>query len=231
MNRVLIFLTVLSVASLVDASPKKFYLRQDKNNTSAVIEELQNHLDDIRVESSNHESEIRMFEEKLNNQELAVDSLWKQFHEANQNNRENVRGAIEQLEMKLANLEGVSTGSLSDIDNLKKTTNSSKDLVAQQKQKIGQLEKVIEVQSQNIEHLQVALQALMDALQIKDVAISTEDPYHSLSSGPIYQVKPGDSLEKIARRNHTTVAKLKEINHLTNNKDLIIVGQKLKLPE
>jgi LysM repeat protein len=44
----------------------------------------------------------------------------------------------------------------------------------------------------------------------------------------VYEVKPGDILEKIARKNNTSVKKIKELNGLTN--DRIFVGQRIKLP-
>ena len=44
-----------------------------------------------------------------------------------------------------------------------------------------------------------------------------------------YVVKVGDTLEKIANRSHTTVDRIKKINHLTS--DTILVGQELSLPE
>ena len=48
------------------------------------------------------------------------------------------------------------------------------------------------------------------------------------SSGGSYTVKSGDSLWEIARRNNTTVAKLKSANGLSTDK--LSIGQKLKLP-
>ena len=50
------------------------------------------------------------------------------------------------------------------------------------------------------------------------------------SSAPsyfVYTVKKGDSLGKIASRNHTTIAKIKQWNHLT--RDTIVPGQKLRI--
>jgi LysM repeat protein len=226
MRQILTLLLVLGV-SYLNATPKRYYLRQDKNGPNHAFEEIQNLIDDIKVESNNHEKEIRMFEEKLTNQEIAVDTLWKQLNEAAQANKEKMRQIVEQLEAKLSNLEIASNTTASDVEHLKKQVSEA----IQQKQKITNLEKVNELQNQNIEHLQAALQALMDALQIKDVALHSAEPYHSLANGPVYHVKAGDSLEKIARKNNTTVVKLKELNHLTDSNDLIIVGQKLRLPD
>jgi LysM repeat protein len=43
-----------------------------------------------------------------------------------------------------------------------------------------------------------------------------------------YKVRPGDSLEKIARSHKVAVERIKKFNHL--EKDLIGVGQELKIP-
>ena len=47
-------------------------------------------------------------------------------------------------------------------------------------------------------------------------------------NGLPYVVKPGDSLAKIARQNHTSVAKLKAANSLTS--DMLHIGQKMVIP-
>ncbi|MCI0381843.1 MAG: LysM peptidoglycan-binding domain-containing protein [Chlamydiae bacterium] len=44
----------------------------------------------------------------------------------------------------------------------------------------------------------------------------------------IVKVKPGDSLEKIAKQHHTTIENLKTLNNLTQ--DTIFIGQELKVP-
>ena len=43
-----------------------------------------------------------------------------------------------------------------------------------------------------------------------------------------YKVQAGDSLEKIAKKKGLSIDEIKKINNLQN--DLIVVGQKLKLP-
>lgn len=45
----------------------------------------------------------------------------------------------------------------------------------------------------------------------------------------LYVVKPGDTLSRIARLNHTTVKALKAINSLDT--DVIAIGAKLKVPQ
>lgn len=51
----------------------------------------------------------------------------------------------------------------------------------------------------------------------------------SEEEGKYYEVKKNDTLTDIARKYNTTVPKLKELNDLST--DLIVVGQKLKVPE
>lgn len=226
MKRVFTILALIGVATSIHASPKRYYIRQDKNGVNPAFEEIFNLIDDMKVVTNNHESELNMFQEKLTNQEVALDDLWKQINELTQGSKDRMRSVVEQLEMKFANLES----SLNTYNDEFVSIKNDLHQITQQKNKIHALEKMVEVQNQNVEHLQAALQALMDALQIKDVSVLSDDPYRALPLGAIYQVKPGDSLEKIARKNNTTVSKLKEINHL-NDKDLIIVGQKLRIPE
>ena len=71
----------------------------------------------------------------------------------------------------------------------------------------------------------------MEVFQTKEAKETPPTPPQTITENPakIYRVKAGDSLEKIAKQNQTTIKKLKEANQLAN--DQIIVGQKLKLPE
>jgi LysM repeat protein len=45
-----------------------------------------------------------------------------------------------------------------------------------------------------------------------------------------YLIRPGDNLESIARRYHTTVAQLVQVNHLPGNGNLIYAGARLRVP-
>lgn len=104
------------------------------------------------------------------------------------------------------------------------TANSNQDAnqqIADFKKRIANLEKVVEQQTRNLENMQKALSSLIEAIQGKDAP--------STNGKQIYRVKSGDSLEKIAKQNHTTIKKLKELNNLTG--DQIIIGQKIELPD
>lgn len=180
------------------------------------LKQLQSKVEALRHEVSNHESEIRMAEERANNQEATISSLRQQLLDSNQASKEHLKGSAASIDSKVANLESFNKGIAADIVQLKSHANESSSVLAQYKQKINELEKIIDVQTQNIEHLQAAIKSLTEVLG------------GAASSEKTYKIKPGDSLEKIARANHTTIKAIKELNHLSN--DRIVVGQTLQLP-
>jgi peptidoglycan endopeptidase LytE len=77
----------------------------------------------------------------------------------------------------------------------------------------------VQTQDKQIASLQSAMKSLVALLQAEESSAATETTY---------QVKSGDSLEKIAAQNGTSVKVLKELNALPS--DRIKIGQKLKLP-
>lgn len=163
-----------------------------EENNSVLLREILDSISDLRHQTSNHEAEIRMFEDKFRNLEDIFDKARKQEND---------------------NVQIVK-------ESLKSQVNESANILGEYKQRIKDLEKTVEIQNQNIENLQAALMALMQAAE-KNLLGET--------GGKTYRVKAGDSLERIARQNNTTIKKLKELNNLTG--DQIIVGQKLALPD
>ena len=90
----------------------------------------------------------------------------------------------------------------------------------QYKQKIDELEKNITAQDarfEEIKKLKKILNAIASSLNIDN------------SGALSYTVKAGDSLEKIAKSHKTSVEHLKKYNNL--DQDLIVIGQRLKIPQ
>ena len=168
-------------------------------------------IDDLHHEVNNHEEELRMFEERLNTQENILDSLRQQLLDDNLKNQETAKGNTASFDKKIVGIESTISGVITDIRKLQTHANDSAKTLLQYKNKIDELEK-------QMEHLQAAVNSLLDALQ----------PKTAPSASQVYEVQSGDSLEKIARRNKTTINKLKELNGLKN--DRIYTGQRLKLP-
>lgn len=213
-------------ALVIAASAHAAFGRYSKQEeTSTTLREVLVALDDLKHEVRNHETEIRTFEEKYRNQEEIIDSLRKQMSDAFQAMRESLKNHATSLEAKFAGQDSAAKGLTASLQH---HASDSAAALSDYKKRIAELEKTLDLQSRNIENLQAALRSLTEVMQVKD---APHDISKDVSKGTdkIYRVKPGDSLDKIARQNQTTVKKLKELNNLT--RDQIIVGQKLNLPE
>lgn len=182
-------------------------------------------LSNLRHDVSNHEIEIRILEEKLTNQEDTLETLRQKVLDSSQNHRDLLRNSNSSLDAKVDAVDAKTKGLAADLGILKNHANETSSLLAQYKQKISELENTIETQKQQMHHLETAIRSLLDLIQGKDgIAENTAEA----GTTKIYRVQPGDTLEKIAKTQKTTIQALKERNNL--NQDKIIVGQKLIIP-
>lgn len=175
----------------VEAAPTR-YGYQDNSGAG---NDLRDTVESLRHQVANHESEIRVFEERFKSQEEIIDALSAQFKDS------------------VKTVKANSTTSNQDLN----------QQLADSKKRIANLEKSLEIQTKNLDNMQKALTSLIEAIQGKEPSATTAN------SSKVYRVKSGDSLEKIAKQNHTTIKKLKELNNLTS--DQIIIGQKIELPD
>jgi LysM repeat protein len=192
---------------------------------SIAMREILDQLSHLRHKVNNHEAEIRIFEERFKNQEEILDSLRSEMLTTLQGVKDNLKNHSLSLESKLFKYEDASKGFSSDFRSYAKE--HEKALTAY-KDRILDLEKTVEIQNRNIESLQAALSALMDAFQVKG-SPSDKGAINDIDKAKIYQVKAGDTLEKIAKEYKTTPEKLKKLNGLDSDK--IIIRQKLKVAE
>ena len=207
------------------------------DDLTSVLRQLRNNVSDLQHEMRNHESEITVFENKIASQESAFEHLRQQLSEEVQSQKDYVRassinidGKIETLDQSIKNLDNLLRGLTADLRLLKTQANDSVAVLAQYKEKIGELENLVQTQSQHMQNLQSAMQSMMEVWQAKEAAKAiASKPLESDSSGArTYKVQPGDSLGKIAIEHKVTLQALKDANQLAN--DRIIVGQTLKIP-
>jgi LysM repeat protein len=211
---------------------------QDPNAT--VIKEMYHSLEDMRHEISNHEAEIRMFDEKLTNLDSIIDSVRDQLSDSGKFYKEQLKNSSAEMDARITSLEATSKGLVGDMRLLKTHSNETVAILNQYKQKIGEMEKSIELQNQDIEHLQAAMRSLMEAMQgsspnsaknfsssLKTSQVKNEAADLS-NADRTYKVKSGDSLEKIARCHQTTIQAIKDANGLIT--DRIVVGKTLIIP-
>lgn len=225
-----LFALVLSVWNLEAAPAGQYY--QDPN--AGALRQMRDSIENLRHEVGNHEAEIREYDEKLKNFDEIIESLRDQLRDSNKNYREQLKGSTTSLEGRIGALEKTSTGLINDLRQFKTHSNETSAILAQYKQKLVDLEKMIDQQNLNIDHLQAAMNSLVEALQGKPQtsAKSSSESGHgkvSINSDRSYKIKSGDSLEKIARNHQVSIQALKEANGLTT--DRIVVGRTLVIPE
>lgn len=210
---------LLFTTSLLAAPARYGYNRDEDTNT--VLREMRDSLDALRHEINNHDTELHMFEERVNNQEATIASFRQQVQDSNQANKDLLKGSNSSFDSKIVSLEASNRNIVADLQQLKSHANESSTALTQYKQKMSDLEKLIILQNQNIDSLQAGLQSLVEAIQVKE-------NIGSIANTKGYKIKAGDSLEKIARAHHTTIKAIKELNNLSN--DRIIVGQTIQIP-
>lgn len=219
---------LLCVFMLIFFSSASAFAAPPQRPAGSEMQDMRDTVSNLRYQVSNHEQEIREFDEKLKNLDTIIESVRDQLSDATKSHKEQLKGTSQTTEGKLSALDTLCAGLVTDLRQFKTHANDSAVALAQYKQKIVELEKVIDQQNQNIEHLQAAMRALMDALGGKDAGAKVVACDVS-EGGNSYRIKSGDSLEKIARSNQTTVQAIKDLNGMTTDK--IVVGKVLLLPE
>jgi LysM repeat protein len=201
MLRIILFFILTTLATQIHAAPKQV-VRSSIN--------LSDKVDDLQTEVDNHTTEIRIIEEKLKNQLLIVESIRDQVQETNQSQKDLVKNNSVGLENRILSLESSLKSISADLRQMQTHANETANALKQYKQKIAE-------QGDTINNLQASLKTLMEALQMSATATTKN-----------YTVQSGDTLEKIAKRNKTSVKEITQLNGLQNEK--IFIGQTLKLP-
>jgi len=177
-----------------------------------------NSIDALRYTVSNHESEIRRIEAKFENLESIIDNLRSQLKNASVETKESSKNSSLNVEGRFSRFDQIIAALSEDLKQQRAYGNELSTLFNQYRQSLMDIEQAMEVQNRNILQLQSSLHSLLQAFQAK-----TESPVAMAT----YEVKSGDSLEKIASANKTSVKAIKESNGLKSDK--IVIGQKLKI--
>lgn len=209
----------MAVIASVQAAPPRY----SEPEAGAPLQKLQSTLDGCRLQIANHDTELKMFENKLDNFETILEALNQQLEDYGKSQKELLKKNGEAVGSKVQSLESSHQKVLEDLKRLQTHANDTSTTLGQTTQKMAAIEKLLDIQNQNIEHLKSTLKLLMELIQDKNGLTADE------SSDKTYRIQPGDSLEKIAKAKHTTVQRLKELNGLTT--DRIVVGKILKIQD
>lgn len=210
------FAFIALAAGCTSCSPLRSSPNDEKHQLELTLHEVQTNLDDLRHDINCFQTELQILDGRIKYYENTLSSLKQHDLEKQQAKIDQLTAQIQSLEKKWLTLEKNQTGEIVEIETLSTHANETTAALAQFKDRIGELEE--EIHSQNRRFDEVA---------------KLKGHIENLSKGflgdfKIYRVRPGDSLEKIARAHKTAVDKIKKLNNL--DQDLIVVGQELKIP-
>lgn len=183
-------------------------------NLQQEVMDMRHIIGGMRNQVDNHDAEIVVFQERLNNQEITLEQIRSEMTFLKREATENQAQSLDKLDANLGSL-------ISDVKQMRNHANGLSETLAKTQSRVEELNNTVQAQNRNIHNLHSALATIMEAFDMKPPAgISTE-------TADTYKVKAGDSLDKIARKYKTSIKKIKELNRLKN--DTIRVGQKLKV--
>lgn len=218
-NKGLIALVVFSVLSH-GCSPLKSSPREERHQMELTVHEVRTNLDDLRHDLNCHQTELQIVDGKIKHQENAFLDLKHDYLEKQEVKVEELTQKVVLLEKRLKTMEHTLQSSATDIRKLSSHSNEMTAALSQYKDRMNELENELIACARRFDEVSKLKKTL------EHIAHAIGEINHA--QGNLYKVKPGDTLEKIARANKTDVEKLKKINEL--EKDLIVIGQELKLP-
>lgn len=204
------------LASFTSCSPLRSSPNDEKHQLELTLHEVQTNLDDLRHDINCFQTELQILDGRIKYYENTLSSLKQHDLEKQQARIDQLTLQIQNLEKKWLSLEKNQSGELVELETLSSHANETTAALAQFKARIGELEDEIHSQNRRFEEV-----AKLKG-HIENLAKGFQGDYK------LYRVKPGDSLEKIARSHKTAVEKIKKLNSL--DQDLIVVGQELKIP-
>lgn len=177
----------------------------------------------LKHEQDNIEVELRLFEGKLSTLEESLSLLRQELVESQQGNQRLITSSLAESHDSIARFQATLNGFVEDLRQLKTHANDLEVSFSQYKRRFSEFEQVVDRHSRNISNLETAIRSL--TALVKDAPSNAPA---AIAASKRYKVQSGDTLEKIAKANNTTVQQLKEVNQLRN--DLIIVGQEIVVP-
>lgn len=213
-------LKILSVTSLLSLSlvgcSGSRSMRAQEVKADLALREMRSQIEDFKYQLNKYEVELQIVESKADSQGTSLNQMRQDLSKLSKNDQNFIESTFTTYDKKIERLEGFEKSLKKDFIQLKEHTNEVLSSLVQFKDKIDANEGQISDQKRYIEHLKTSLEAVMKYVQ------GPAD-----SDGVYYIVNPGDSLERIAKQNNTTVSALKDLNHISS--DVIVVGQKIRL--
>ncbi len=213
-NLIYVFVSLFFAA----CSPLKTSFHDEGHQWELTIHEVQTNLDDLRHDLNCFRAEMQILDGRVRCSETALSSMKQQDLEKQQSKIERINDLVQSLEKKWTLFEKKNGFDREEMGRFVSYTEETSSVLTQFKNRIEELEKEIISQNRRLE----VLAKLKGNIEVLTQSLQSQ-------ATKSYKVRPGDSLDKIAKMHKTDVVRLKQLNRL--NSDLIVVGQELSIPE
>ena len=193
------------------------HVQDQQRQRDYAFQEMRTELGDLRHAMQACRTELQILGERLTEQEHIAKNVAR-----NKPQNDQTQAMLAACERRLAIAEKSLEKISSEMRSLSKHADRTNLSLASFKEKRVDCQRELSLHKQKIE----GISQLKSTLGQISQAMSERSSTSALSQAS-YRVKPGDTLEKIARRNSISVAELKRLNNITQDK--IIVGQELKI--
>jgi len=208
---------VCSLSLMVSSCMSSSAYDQKINALSQTTRQIKTDIDDLRYQLNNYNVELDILEGKSSGYQSSLSKLYQQTQEEASNEQRMLKEQIFAIEKNVSVLNNNLDIVLKDMRQLQGHANTTGTAITQYKGTISNLEKEIDRQDRQLNEMK-------DSLKIMSTIIEKK----SYGKGLTYKVRSGDSLERIAKINDTTIEALKKANDLKG--DLIFAGQELNIP-
>lgn len=216
----------ISALILSSCSSQLAAIYEGQHNTDIAIDQVRLEVADLKHILNNQKVELQILEEKLSKQENGLASAKNEGQLTHQSKLSEVRILLSSLEKRIAQIEKSQEKISSDLKQLTTHAQQTTTSLQQYRDKILECEQASVSQAKRLDEI-TKLKSTLNAIS---QAMHQGGPVSADNSYKTYKIVLGDSLEKIAKREHISIEAIKKLNPgLSENK--IFAGQEIKIPQ
>jgi LysM repeat protein len=212
-----VLFSLLFVLCAAGCSSPLAHFHEEQRQRELAFQEMRTEIGDLKHALQISHTEFQILQDRLSDQENLAKSALR-----SKSPNDQTQAQLASCERKLLVLEKNLEKLSNDLRSLSKHAEQTTQSLTSFKDKILDCQKELAHHKQKLE----GINQLKTTLGQISQAVSARS---STSASSSYKVKPGDTLEQIAKRHHLSTAALKRLNNISQDK--IFVGQELKISE